>query len=59
MSVGTRIELVSDDMASGVTQGDRGVVDGIDDFGNVSVVLDRGSVVQIDPDHTPFRPLAA
>ncbi len=59
MSVGTRIELVSDDTASGVTQGDRGIVDGIDDAGNVSVVLDRGQIVQIDPDHTPFRPLAA
>jgi Domain of unknown function (DUF4314) len=59
VSVGTRIELVSDDMASGITQGDRGVVDGIDDSGNVSVVLDRGCVVQIDPDNTPFRPLAA
>jgi Domain of unknown function (DUF4314) len=59
VSVGTRIELVGDDMASGVSQGDRGVVNGIDDSGNVSVVLDRGHVVQIDPDNTPFRPLAA
>jgi Domain of unknown function (DUF4314) len=59
VSVGTRIELVGDDMASGVSQGDRGVVNGIDDSGNVSVVFDRGQVVQIDPDNTPFRPLAA
>jgi uncharacterized protein DUF4314 len=59
VSVGTRIELVRDDTAAGVSQGDRGVVDGIDDAGNVSVLLDRGSVVQIDPDNTPFRPLAA
>jgi Domain of unknown function (DUF4314) len=57
--VGTRIELVRDDKASGVTQGDRGVVDDIDDSGNVSVVLDRGGVVHVDPDKTPFRPLAA
>ena len=59
VSVGTRIELVRDDTASGVTQGDRGVVDEIDDSGNVSVLLDRGCVVHIDPDRTPFRPLAA
>jgi hypothetical protein len=59
VSVGTRIELVRDDQASGVTQGDRGIVDEIDDSGNVSVVLDRGCVVHIDPDKTPFRPLAA
>jgi Domain of unknown function (DUF4314) len=59
VSVGTRIELVRDDTASGVTQGERGVVDGIDDSGNVSVVMDRGCVVQLDPDNTPFRPLAA
>lgn len=59
VSVGTRIELVGEDTAAGVSQGDRGVVDGIDDSGNVSVVLDRGSVVHIDPDNTPFRPLAA
>ena len=59
VSVGTRIELVGDDAVSGVSQGDRGVVNAIDDAGNVSVVLDRGCVVQIDPDVTPFRPLAA
>jgi Domain of unknown function (DUF4314) len=59
VSVGTRIELVRDDTESGVSQGDRGIVDGIDDAGNVSVVLDRGQVVHIDPDNTPFRPLAA
>ena len=60
VSVGTRIELVGDvDRESGLSTGDRGVVDDIDDHGRVRVVWDRGCVVQIDPDQTPFRPLAA
>jgi hypothetical protein len=57
VSVGTRIELVTD--APGLTAGDRGVVDDIDDRGNVRVIWDRGCTVEIDPEHTPFRPLAA
>jgi Domain of unknown function (DUF4314) len=60
VSVGTRIELVGELAdASGLTPGDRGVVDDIDDRGLVRVVWDRGCVVQIDPEQTPFRPLAA
>ena len=60
VSVGTRIELVGEpDSESGLAQGDRGVVDEIDDAGLVRVVWDRGCVVQIDPDRTPFRSLAA
>ena len=60
VSVGTRIELLGDlDRESGLAPGDRGVVDDIDDHGLVRVVWDRGCVVQIDPDQTPFRPLAA
>jgi hypothetical protein len=60
VSVGTRIELVSD--AAGDPElfaGDRGVVADIDDRGLVRVVWDRGCTVEIDPDQTPFRPLAA
>jgi len=58
--VGTRIELVGDpDQGSGLSQGDRGVVDDIDASGNVRVVWDRGCVVHINPDDTPFRPAAA
>ena len=60
VSVGTRIELVGEpDDTSGLAQGDRGVVNGIDESGNVHVVWDRGCVVPINPDQTPFRPLAA
>ena len=60
VSVGTRIELVVDaDATSGLTAGDRGVVQDIDDRGCVRVAWDRGCVVDIDPEQTPFRPLAA
>ncbi len=60
VSVGTRIELVADgDEPSGLCAGDRGVVDDIDERGLVRVKWDRGMVVEIDPDHTHFRPLAA
>jgi len=60
VSVGTRIELVSDgDGPSGLCAGDRGVVDDINERGLVRVIWDRGMVVDIDPDHTHFRPLAA
>jgi len=60
VSVGTRIELVVDgDEPSGLCAGDRGVVEGISERGLVRVIWDRGMVVDIDPDHTQFRPLAA
>jgi hypothetical protein len=61
VSVGTRIELVTDtaDEASGLCAGDRGVVDSIGAEGLVRVTWDRGCTVEIDPDQTPFRPLAA
>jgi len=57
VSVGTRIELVTD--APGLSAGDRGVVDDIDDRGRIRVVWDRGCTVEIDPDQTTYRPLAA
>ena len=60
MSVGTRIELVSDPAESAeLHAGDRGVVQDIDDRGRVRVSWDRGVTVDIDPDNTPFRPIAA
>jgi Domain of unknown function (DUF4314) len=60
VSVGTRIELVTDaGNSSGLCAGDRGVVDDIDDRGFVRVIWDRGIVAEIDPERTPFRPLAA
>lgn len=58
--VGTRIELVRDAAGeSGLRAGDCGIVDGIDDKGQVLVLWDRGFTLGIDPDSTPFRPLAA
>ncbi len=60
VSVGTRIELVADAEAdTGLHAGDRGIVENIDDRGVIRVIWDRGCVVEIDPDHTSFRPLAA
>jgi Domain of unknown function (DUF4314) len=61
VGVGTRIELVSDaaDETTGLCAGDRGIVDAIDAEGLVRVRWDRGCTVDIDPEQTPFRPLAA
>jgi hypothetical protein len=60
VSVGTRIELVSDAPENAeLHAGDRGVVQEIDDRGHVRVSWDRGVTVEIDPEHTPFRPIAA
>jgi hypothetical protein len=60
VAVGTRIELVNDAAESaGLCAGDRGIVSDIDALGHVHVVWDRGYTVEIDPDQTPFRPLAA
>jgi hypothetical protein len=60
VSVGTRIELVRDsDDDSGLCAGDRGIVEDIDIRGFVRVALDRGDAVEIDPERTPFRSLAA
>jgi len=60
VSVGTRIELVRDaEDDSGLCAGDRGIVDDIDVRGLVHVTWDRGFAVEIDPERTPFRPLAA
>lgn len=57
VSVGTRIELVGD--AAGLSAGDRGVVDDIDEHGHIRVVWDRGVTLEIDPDETSFKPAAA
>ena len=60
VSVGTRIELVHDaEDDSGLCAGDRGIVEDIDVRGFVRVALDRGVAVEIDPERTPFRSLAA
>ena len=60
VSIGMRIELGGDaGEDTGLCAGDRGVVDQIDDRGQVVVTWDRGFVRVIDPERTPFRPLAA
>jgi hypothetical protein len=58
--IGMRVELVADvDDDTGLAAGDRGVVDRIDDEGNVVVKWDRGFTLEIDPERTQVRPLAA
>ena len=60
VAIGSRIELVAapgDD--SGLCAGDRGVVDQIDERGQVYVSWDRGFASAIDPESTPIQPLAA
>jgi hypothetical protein len=58
--VGSRIELVGDAGGdSGLCAGDRGVVNQIDETGHLIVLWDRGFAFEIDPEDTPFRPLAA
>lgn len=60
VAIGARIELVGapgDD--SGLSIGDRGVVDGIDENGRVIVRWDRGYATEIDPNETPIITLAA
>jgi hypothetical protein len=60
VSIGMRIELVGDaGDDSGLGPGDRGVVNHVDDRGNVVVKWDRGFVSEIDPQRTPFQRLAA
>jgi hypothetical protein len=58
--VGSRIELVGDAGGdSPLCAGDRGIVNGIDETGHLVVLWDRGFAAEIDPEDTPFRPLAA
>jgi Domain of unknown function (DUF4314) len=56
--IGSQIEF------TGITHerlrpGDRGVVKDIVETGDILVDWDRGFALQIDPDTTPFQPLAA
>ena len=60
VSIGMRIELVRNaNDGSGLRSGDRGVVDQVDETGQVLVRWDRGFAREIDPERTPFRRLAA
>lgn len=54
-----RVELVDAGGDSRLSAGDRGVVDSVDDDGNVVVKWDRGFTLEIDPKRTPVRRLAA
>lgn len=58
VSVGTMIVLDSDDAASGLRAGDRGVVSEITPDG-VVVEWDRGFSLNVDPQVMPYRTLAA
>jgi hypothetical protein len=57
--IGMRVELVDAGGDSRLSAGDRGVVDSVDDDGNVVVKWDRGFTLEIDPKRTPVRRLAA
>jgi hypothetical protein len=60
VAIGARIELVDapgDD--SGLSAGDRGVVEQIDESGRVIVNWDRGFASEIDPHATAINILAA
>jgi Domain of unknown function (DUF4314) len=60
VAVGARVELVEDPRDnSGLSAGDRGVVDQIDEQGRVVVTWDRGFATEIDPGSTPILTLAA
>jgi hypothetical protein len=56
--VGEWIELVADESGSGLRAGDRGLVRGFSDEGNVLVAWERGFNHEIDPAATPIRPAA-
>ena len=59
VSVGSKIELVSDSSASGLQAGDRGVVLDITADGCVVAVFHDGRNVEIDPELTQYKTLAA
>ena len=60
VAVGSRIELVAAPTdGSGLSIGDRGVVEEIDERGHVSVSWDRGFASVIDPESMLIQPLAA
>jgi hypothetical protein len=59
VSVGMTVELLDSGGDARLTIGDRGIVEGIDDQGLVVVRWERGFTLEIDPDRTSVRPLAA
>ena len=57
--IGTRIELTGTVDADGLQPGDRGIVTEIVDTGDIVVAWERGFASEINPDTTPFQPIAA
>jgi hypothetical protein len=57
--IGMRVELVDAGGESQLSAGDRGVVEAIDEHGRVVVKWDRGFSLEVDPEHSPLRRLAA
>lgn len=57
--IGMRVELVDASGELRLSDGDRGVVEAIDEHGNVVVKWDRGFSLEVDPERCPLRRLAA
>lgn len=57
--MGMRVELVDTGGESQLSAGDRGVVESIDEHGRVVVKWDRGFSLEVDPERSPLRRLAA
>jgi hypothetical protein len=57
--IGMRVELVDAGGRLELTAGDRGVVEAIDEHGRVLVKWDRGFSLEVDPEESPLRRLAA
>ena len=57
--IGMRVELVDAGGEPQLSAGDRGEVESIDQNGRVVVKWDRGFSLEIDPELSPLRRLAA
>ena len=57
--IGMRVELVDAGGEPQLSAGDRGVVESIDEHGHVVVTWDRGFTLEVDPERSPLRRLAA
>jgi Domain of unknown function (DUF4314) len=57
--IGMRVELVDAGGEPQLSAGDRGIVEAIDENGRVVVKWDRGVTLEVDPERSPLRRLAA
>ena len=57
--LGMRVELVDAGGEPKLSAGDRGIVESIDENGHVVVMWDRGFSLEVDPERSPLRRLAA